>query len=146
MRYYLELQKERFGDSLNYSIDLESPEILQYSIPKLTIQPLVENSVVHGLEPKCGGGEVRISIWEEENAMYIRVKDNGVGFNASALPTEETAANSRHNHIALENIARRIQLLYGKNYGMSIHSVPGKGTQITISLPIKPYAPPKEEP
>lgn len=146
VRYYLELQKERFGDSLNYSIDLESPEILQYSIPKLTIQPLVENSVVHGLEPKCGGGEVRISIWEEENAMYIRVKDNGVGFNASALPTEETAANSRHNHIALDNIARRIQLLYGKNYGMNIHSVPGKGTQITISLPLKPYAPPKEEP
>ncbi len=146
VRYYLELQKERFADSLNYSIDLESPEILQYSIPKLTIQPLVENSVVHGLEPKCGGGEIRISIWEEENAVYIRVKDNGVGFDTAALSAEKSAADSKHNHIALDNIARRIQLLYGKNYEMRIQSAPQKGTQITISLPINPYIPPKEEP
>lgn len=145
VRYYLELQKERFSDSLNYSIDLESPEILQYSIPKLSIQPLVENSVLHGLEPKCGSGEVRISIWEEENAVYIRVKDSGVGFDATVLSAEKSAVDNKHNHIALDNIARRIHLLYGKDYDMSIHSVPGEGTQITISLPIKPYTPPKEE-
>lgn len=144
VRYYLELQKERFGEQLSYSIDLESPAILQYSIPKLTIQPLVENSIVHGLEPKCGGGEVRVSIWEEENEVYLRVSDNGVGFEPETLHNQPAEENTARNHIALDNISRRIRLLYGTDAQMTVNSAPGKGTQITISLPIIPYQPSKE--
>ena len=133
------MQKERFGDSLTYSIDLEDPSILDYSIPKLTIQPLVENSIVHGLEPKRGGGAVRIGIWEDEDAIYIRITDDGVGFDASQLTLDihnnAPAAGASHNHIALANIARRIQLLYGSKYGMKIVSSPGNGTTITVTVP-----------
>lgn len=66
VRCYLELQKERYGAKLRYEIELESQNLLGYYLPKLTIQPLVENSVVHGLENKRGGGSVHISIWEED--------------------------------------------------------------------------------
>ena len=137
VRYYLELQKERFADSLTYSINLEDPSILDYYLPKLTIQPLVENSIVHGLEPKRGGGDVHIGIWEEEDAVYIRVSDNGIGFDASSLDLTRMADRpaDQHNHIALVNIARRIQLLYGENYGLTVVSAPGSGTKITVTLP-----------
>lgn len=136
VRYYLELQKERFADSLSYSIDLEDPSILDYYLPKLTIQPLVENSIVHWLEPKRGGGSVYVGIWEDEDALYIRVSDDGVGFDASGVDLEISAeGESRHNHIALANIVRRLQLLYGERGELKIVSAPGKGAEITVILP-----------
>ena len=139
VRYYLELQKERFEDKLNYEIDLEDPEILKHYLPKLTIQPLVENSIVHGLEPKRGGGTLRIAIWEEADSICVRVSDDGVGFEMSQFDFDAPERNdekTRHNHVALTNINRRIQLLYGQQYGMKISSVPGKGTDVMLTLPI----------
>lgn len=145
VKYYLALQKERFEEKLQYAVNLEDPEILDYALPKLTIQPLVENSIVHGLEPKRQGGWVRISIWEEEDAVYIRVSDDGVGFDPSALPAAQPD-DRRHAHVALRNIERRIHLLYGEPYGMDVKSAPGEGTSIVLTLPILPGAPEKEEP
>lgn len=137
-RYYLALQKERFEDKLQYSIDLEDPEILDYYLPKLIIQPVVENSIVHGLEPKREGGWVRISIWEEEDAIYIKISDDGVGFDQSILQNLQAPANvsSGHTHVALKNIQRRIQLLFGETYGLRIRSDLSKGTEITVIVPI----------
>ncbi|UWP57892.1 sensor histidine kinase [Ruminococcus gauvreauii] len=140
VEYYLALQKERFDEKLTCSIDIEIPELLQYELPKLTIQPLIENSIVHGIEPKRGGGDVGLRIWEEDDALYIRVTDNGVGFDASVLDlsipdTAETGATN--NHIAIANIDRRIKLLYGSQYGLSIVSSPGRGCCITVTLPIQ---------
>lgn len=139
VRYYLELQKERFEEKLNYEINLEDQEILQYYLPKLTIQPLVENAIVHGLEPKRGGGFLRISIWEEAESVCVKVSDDGLGFDVSRidLNTREGACDkAEHNHVALTNINRRIQLVYGQQYGMTISSVPGSGTDVMLNLPI----------
>lgn len=139
VQIYLELQKERFEDKLNYSIELEDPAMLSYYLPTLTIQPLVENSLVHGLENKRGGGTVQVSVWEEEDTVCIRVKDDGIGFDSEklALDAEQPAPeNSSGNHIALSNISRRLQLLYGKPYGMQISSTPGEGTEILLTLPV----------
>lgn len=144
VKYYLALQKERFEEKLQYAVNLEDPEILDYALPKLTIQPLVENSIVHGLEPKRQGGWVRISIWEEEDAVYIRVSDDGVGFDPASLTGRASEPDDRrHAHVALHNIARRIQLLYGEPYGMNIKSAPGEGTSIVLTLPILPGTPEK---
>lgn len=85
VKYYLALQKERFEEKLQYTVDVEDDKLLGCYLPKLTIQPLIENSIVHGLEPKRHGGWVRVSIWEEEDAVYIRVHDDGVGFDPSAI-------------------------------------------------------------
>jgi len=139
VRYYLELQKERFEDKLNYSIDLEDDSILKYYLPKLTIQPLVENSIMHGLENKREGGWVRISIWEETDAVCVRICDDGIGFDISAIDWDSAGkddTDTAHNHIALPNINRRIQILYGKPYGMNITSQMGKGTEILLTLPV----------
>lgn len=147
VRYYLELQKERFEDKLNYSIDLEDPDMLGYYLPKLTIQPLVENSIVHGLENKRGGGTVRVSIWEETEAMCIRVSDDGIGFDPSLVNldiSESADESTRHNHVALGNINRRIQLLYGRQYGMQVTSSPGRGTDILLTLPVDRGPSPEE--
>ncbi|MGL6202164.1 MAG: sensor histidine kinase [Lachnospiraceae bacterium] len=139
VRYYLELQKERFEDKLHYSIDLEDNDILKYYLPKLTIQPLVENSIVHGLENKRGGGWIRISIWEDIDAVCIRITDDGIGFEVPAIGQDaanEETGETTHNHIALSNISRRIQLLYGEPYGMTITSSPGQGTDVLLTVPI----------
>lgn len=138
VRYYLELQKERFEEKLNYEINLEDSSILRYYLPKLTIQPLVENGIVHGLEPKRGGGTLKIGIWEEDESVCVKVSDDGVGFDTSRvdLEAESDDSQTRHNHVALANINRRIQLLYGQQYGMTITSEQGKGTDVMLTLPI----------
>ena len=137
-RYYLALQKERFEEKLQYYIDVEDPEILDYYLPKLTLQPIVENSIVHGLEPKREGGWVRISIWEEDDAIYTRISDDGVGFDPSILQGIQAPSDvsSGHTHIALKNVQRRIQLLCGDAYGIRILSDPSKGTETTVIVPI----------
>lgn len=139
VRYYLELQKERFHEKLEYSIDLEDDNISNYYLPKLTIQPLVENSIVHGLENQRKGGFVRISVWEERSEVCIRVTDNGVGFDPSSIHWNESAkdvSQTSHNHIALANINRRIKLLYGSKYGIHITSAKGNGSEVLVTLPI----------
>ena len=89
-------------------------------------------------------GEVRVSIWEEENEVYLRVSDNGVGFEPETLLNQSAEENTARNHITLDNISRHIRLLYGTDSQMTVNSAPGKGTQITISCPIIPYRPSKE--
>lgn len=134
-RYYLELQKERFQDRLSYEIDYEDPAILEYYVPKLTIQPLIENSVVHGLENKKEGGTVRIKIWEEEESIYIKISDDGIGFDPNSL--EQNPNGHSNNHVAVENIRRRIMLAYGDKGDMKIQSKPGAGTTILLIIPIE---------
>lgn len=136
VRYYLELQKYRFQEALQYEIQLEDDEILGLYLPKLAIQPIVENSVVHGLESKRGGGTVQVRIWEEESGVFVRVTDDGMGFDPSLLQLDTHTENADgHNRVALYNVNRRIQLLYGNEYGLSVKSQPGAGASVTLSLP-----------
>lgn len=134
VQYYLNLQKVRFSDDLMYTIEYEDNAILDYYLPKLTIQPLVENCVVHGLETRRGGGSVEVRIWEEEDSVYINVSDNGIGFDPSLI--DEETETTIHNHVALNNIKRRIKLLYGENGDLQIKSSPGNGTTILVIIPI----------
>lgn len=135
VQYYLNIQKARFADALSFQIDYADESLLSYYIPKLSIQPLVENSVVHGLEKKCDGGLVRIQLWEEDDSIYIRVEDDGVGFHTGVLSKGPSELN-RHNHVALANIQRRLQLLYGPAACMRINSAPGIGTVVLLVIPI----------
>ena len=140
---YITIQKIRFEERLEFKV-ITDEKAKEGMIPPLTIQPLVENSIVHGLEPKRHGGWVRVSIWEEEDAVYIRVHDDGVGFDPSAIP-QPGSDDKHHTHVALHNIERRFQLLYGEPYGMSIKSEPGHGTSIVLTLPIITAPPEKEK-
>lgn len=137
VQYYLELQQSRFGENLSYSVEYADEELLEYRLPRLTIQPLVENAIVHGLEPRRGLGWVKVRIWEEDSSVYVRIEDNGVGFAPDQLNlSEEEALSVRHNHIALPNILRRLRLFYGDLASLEIHSVPEAGTTVLLIIPI----------
>lgn len=136
VRYYLDLQRERFGKGLSYSVEYEDEEILRYQVPRLTVQPLVENAIVHGLEPRRGLGTVSVRIWEEDQSVCVRVEDDGVGFEPERMDSARREDATLHNHIALPNIRRRLDLLYGSRASLTIDSAPGRGTTVLLTLPI----------
>lgn len=138
VRYYLEIQKFRYGDSLTYSVQVEE-SVEECYIPKLCIQLVAENAVVHGLEPKMGGGRVDITAEQREGKIQITVVDNGVGFDIDgevSLPLKMEAGDKSHNHVGLNNADSIIKLMYGKEYGIHIYSEAGQGTRVTISIPL----------
>ncbi len=143
---YVAIQKYRFANKILYVKDID-PDILPYSIPKITIQPLVENAILHGiLEKEGGNGILEIKGRLEEGIIHIMVIDNGRGMedgctvlNGSAVLQEASESEARGSHYGLQNIVLRLKLLYGTEYGLSIESAPGEGTIIHIHIPaVKP--------
>lgn len=149
-RNYFFIQQYRFGDRLNLSINMEEDctRILQCRLPKLTLQPIVENSIVHGLERKKGKGTLNIRVIITVDRLLITVSDDGVGMNEQTLEdlrnrlifrsldyVKTNAEPYRHSGIALENVNNRIKLLFGEEYGLSVESTAGAGTDVHISLP-----------
>ena len=138
VNYYLYLQNYRYGDRLQYEIHIQDKKLTDYYIPKLCIQLIVENAVVHGIEPKIGKGLVRVDIYEDKETLCIDTEDNGVGFEQSGeilLPLEPRTGDKSHNHVGLNNVHHIIRLMYGENYGIRVFSTPGKGSKICIRIP-----------
>lgn len=138
VNYYLYLQNYRYGERLQYEINVEDEKLTEYYIPKLCIQLIVENAVVHGIEPNIGKGLVRINIYEENGSICIDTEDNGIGFVEAGeiiLPLKPKDQNKNHNHVGLNNAHHIIQLMYGENYGIRVFSTPGAGSKICIRIP-----------
>lgn len=135
VRYYLTLQKARFAH-LDNSVEIEDDALLDCLMPKLTLQPLAENCFVHGLEDSALQGRVSIRCWEENSLLLLQVRDNGKGFDASRW-NQAPAPGIGRGGIALYNINRRIQLLYGPEYGLKVDSEIGIGTTVWVSLPLQ---------
>lgn len=134
-KYYLEIQKFRFGEKLSYYIDVDE-RLLDYYIQKLSIQLIVENAVVHGLEPKTESGSVHIRGCEEDGHIKIEIEDDGVGFPSQVeLPLKDTRADLNHNQVGLNNIHAILQLRYGKEYGLTIETEKDKGSKVIIRIP-----------
>lgn len=131
---YLYIQKARYGNKLEYTITTGSPEILTLSIPRLCIQPLVENAVVHGIEPLSATGHIDVVMELKDGTLQITVTDNGVGFDPAEAP-DESGSSNQSNHIALQNLQERIRLIYGGAYGITIDSAPGQGCRAIVILP-----------
>ncbi len=142
METYLQIQKIRFGDRINYRITL--PENLnadEYMLLPLLLQPIVENAIIHGLE-QTEEGLVEIAVEEPaEETLNIIISDNGCGMSEAELETLQIRMAQktldRTGSIGLCNINQRIRLYYGESYGMKIDSTQGKGTRITVKLPVK---------
>lgn len=155
VEFYLYLQHSRFQDKISYEIVLEDKQIENDLIPRLLIEPLVENAVSHGLEPKRGNGMIRVLLYEQkeistkeqiegqENRMlHICVEDDGVGFDAEQFKSEEQGENSRngkieHTRTGLENTKRLLQILYGERHEFKVSGGKDKGTKIEIILPVE---------
>lgn len=126
-RTYLRFEKMRFEEDLNIEYDIRA---LDFEVPILSIQPLLENAVKHGICNRRNGGTVWLRTYEIQGMYYIEVEDDGVGFDVNARPH-----NDAREHIGLENVEYRIsEMCHGI---MHVHSVLGEGTKITIMIPKK---------
>lgn len=143
---YFAIQQFRFGERLRLEIDDPEPGIQNCQIPKLTMQPLVENAIIHGLERKIGIGVVSVRLTLTEKRLIVRISDNGVGMEPETLhqlqkelcrTAYDYIDSGRGTGIALLNVNNRIRLLFGEQYGITICSTPGLGTDVTVTLPAK---------
>ncbi|MBR5800593.1 MAG: histidine kinase [Lachnospiraceae bacterium] len=125
---YLRLEKMRMGEELDIVYEIEEKD---FFVPPLTIQPLVENAVKHGLFAKEGGGEVRLCSRRTESEIIVEVSDDGVGFDVNGPQKRD----GHHEHIGLLNVRNRIEKMLGGS--LFIESKPGKGTKVTVVLPVK---------
>lgn len=141
--HYLFLQKMRYPDKLSYEIDI-APELLEFHMPKLLVQPLVENAVVHGIEPLSGdAGHIHIAVSQSEDAAFVEIEvtDNGVGISEELLRLlngklewNDMGAHPGE-HFALINIKNRLRLFYGETADLNIQSLADSGTRVRMTLP-----------
>ena len=138
VKSYLEIQHVRYQDILSY--DIEVPESLYiYSIPKITIQPLVENALYHGIKNKRGMGHISIRGQAGEKDFTITVTDDGIGIDETRLRQVQSGIQNKvltgKDFYGLYNVCERIRLNFGEEYGIFIESVYGEGTGVRVILP-----------
>lgn len=135
---YVQLQNMRYHDSIELITDIPD-ELSEYQIPKLTLQPVVENSILHGiLEKESKSGTIVITGWMENEDVVLLVSDDGVGIPPEILSTILSGngnSQSGGTNIAVYNTHRRLQILYGNDYGLTYSSKLGEGTEVEIRFP-----------
>lgn len=146
---YFRIQQYRFGERLHLQVECEEQErdeIFRCRLPKLTMQPILENSIIHGTELKVGRGNLTIHLERTEKRLLIRISDDGVGMDDDVLaklnarlgkggPVSQPQDPERVGGVALTNVNNRIRLLFGEEYGVHVFSLPGIGTDVEITLP-----------
>lgn len=144
---YFTIQQYRYGGTITLDVSYIEDEKLNHSclIPRFTLQPLVENAIFHGIEPKGSAGEVTLRV-ERDTAngdVLIRLTDDGIGMTAEQAakalqePGPEEAA-AKYRHVGMWNVHKRLQYSFGEAYGLSIESEPGVGTTVMVHLPGPP--------
>ncbi|HYF95000.1 MAG TPA: histidine kinase [Symbiobacteriaceae bacterium] len=141
IKNYLYIEQARFRDRLHVIYDLD-PQVLKIEVPALSVQPLVENAVRHGLSPKAGPGTLRLKARVDFLAMrvVIAVSDDGVGLDPARIPQLLKARPGVHrgrHGVGLANINERLRRLYGEAYSLVIESSPGVGTNVTLRIPMR---------
>lgn len=134
---YLALEQARLGERLRVAWDLPGEEWLDHPVPTLTLQPIVENAVVHAVSRRTQGGEVSIGVRRAGDDLLLQVQDDGPGIPPQRLAEVLDRAHENHerNAIGLRNVDGRLRALYGEPYGLGIESSPGKGTRVRIRIP-----------
>jgi len=130
VRQYLFIQKQRYGDKLDYEIS-ENPAFDNLVLPKLVLQPLVENALYHGIKEKEGQGHIKVSVQKKDTGLVIRIEDDGIGFQVAG---DSSQSNLKRGGVGLQNVDQRLKLHFGENYQMKINSVPEKGTMVEIYI------------
>src|SRR5947209_47440 len=124
---YLRFERARFGERLRVAFEVD-PRARTAPVPVLSVQPLVENAIAHGLAPKGGGGTVRISARHDADGTEIAVCDDGVGFDPGRRPAG--------NGIGMDNVDQRLTKLFGPGSGLRVTSTPGTGTTVAFRVPV----------
>lgn len=137
LHYYIKIQKIRYGDRLNFR-SLIPDEILAYKIPKLTLQPLVENAINYSLEEHVGIGQITLRGCIYEDYLEISVEDNGPGMNLEGnYKVRDSTVKPQGSGHGLMNIDDRIRIIFGEDFGLKLNNIQGKGTTIILNLPLE---------
>ena len=141
---YLTIQRFRYQDILDYELDFDE-EIYECRIPKITLQPIVENALYHGIKNKRGKGMIKVSGKKEGADIVFTVADNGIGMDEEKLKelrgliSGEIERQDDQNGFGMANVQKRLQMTYGEAYGISVESEYNKGTIVTVRIPVKKY-------
>jgi len=153
IRHYLTIIEARLEDRLTAQIEVKQ-EFMDVQIPKMTLQPIIENAVKHGLEPALRPGRLHVYAEAEGQRLHITIADNGVGIEPFALAQLQTAlgqhaqdadpnaphmiASTKRKGIGIANVHHRLVLMHGDSYGLTIHSEQSAGTTVRVTLPLPP--------
>lgn len=133
---YLKIMQTRYYNTFSFRIDIPE-ELMENSILRLTLQPILENAIYHGFKDHLPGGEILISSEVIQNTVYLYVEDNGTGMEpelAASLLTDTGASGSKEG-FTIRNVHNRLELYYGTGYGLKVESQLGQGTRITVTVP-----------
>ena len=142
---YLEIQQIRYSDILTYSISLPE-EIQDVTVPKLILQPLIENALYHGIKNRRGRGVIQITGEKHNDDILLQVRDNGAGMTEEQLQRLQAGVyEEHHSGLGLKNVHQRIRLYCGEPYGLTFESKQGIGTTVTVLLPSRGVKAPDQE-
>ena len=144
VKSYLEIQRYRYQDIRDYELHFDE-DILDYHIQKLTLQPIVENALYHGIKNKRGKGLIEVYGMKDGSDIVFKVKDNGIGMNEEELErlrklisnVDTAVYDSEKSGFGMANVEKRIEMLYGRGYGMKVDSTYMEGTTVTVRIPQK---------
>ncbi len=141
---YLQIQQVRYQDIMEYEVNVPD-DIVEYTIPKITLQPLVENALYHGIKNKRGKGKITVSGEQVQNYLLLYVEDNGIGITEERLKQISDKINNADDVegevFGLHNVNERIRLKFGNRYGIHVDSVYGEGSKVSIMLPLEKITP-----
>ena len=134
---YLQIQSHRYKNQFSYSFDVQE-ECLDYLCNKITLQPIIENAIYHGINGLVDEGEIRISCRADGDDILFTVEDNGTGMEPEQVAALLQNEPSDRTGIGVKNVNDRLRIYFGPGYGLSIESAPYEGTTVTIRTPRVP--------
>ncbi len=132
VRQYLKIQKERYDEQLNYTIT-ESEDLKEVKIPKIILQPIVENSIYHGIRDLDHPGHIVVTVEKDEDDVVFTIEDDGLGFDLEATDNKSDLG-VKLGGVGIKNVDQRLKLTYGEKYGLTITSELGKGTKVVVRV------------
>jgi len=142
LQSYFAIERIRYKGKVNFSINCENESILECMILKFVLQPIVENAIFHGIEPKSSAGDINVSLRYHGDNILIIIEDNGLGIEKNKLEkildfTEEGNKASKAHSIGLYNVHKRLKYVYGEEYGLHIESEKDHFTRVTVTIPVE---------
>ena len=131
---YLQIQSHRYRNQFTYSFDVDE-DCLDYLCNKITLQPIIENAIYHGINGLVDDGEIVVSVKSEGEDVILTVSDNGSGMSEEQIAAIMSKERSDHTGIGIKNVNDRLKIYFGAAYGITIDSVPDEGTQVHIRMP-----------
>ena len=131
---YLQIQKYRYKNQFTYEFDVE-PECLDYYCNKITLQPIIENAINHGLDLLVEEGHIEVRVYQQDGDILFNVRDNGVGMTEQQIESIMQRGPRDRTGIGIKNVNDRLKIYFGKNYGLHITSEPDVGTCVEIRMP-----------